>query len=177
MCIRDRSSSRCSPSSSAYVLRGGSRSWATTPRRAIARSPTWSTPRPWKRCEPPRGEEGGRARVNLRRAGEPARATLGRHATISMRLLTGTGLVAPPKFPEKLLNDNREVVRVLEFVKHDRQADGRQEVRFPYAREERRCEEDSRQEGKQGDGHEDRRADPGRGGRSRTRRQEGLARC
>ena len=46
------------------------------------------------------------------------------------RLLTGTGLVAPPKFPEKLLNDNREVVRVLEFGKLDRQEGGSKEVRY-----------------------------------------------
>ena len=45
-----------------------------------------------------------------------------------VRLLTGTGFVAPPEFPENSLNDNREVVRVLEFVKHDRQEGGRQEV-------------------------------------------------
>jgi hypothetical protein len=46
-----------------------------------------------------------------------------------MRLLTGTGLVAPPKFSEYFLNDNREVVRVLEFVIY-RQEDGGQEALF-----------------------------------------------
>ena len=49
---------------------------------------------------------------------------------MSMRLLTGTGLVAPPKFPEKILNGNREGVRVLEFGKLDRQEGGSKEVRY-----------------------------------------------
>ena len=47
---------------------------------------------------------------------------------MSTRLLTGTGLVAPPTLCEYSLNDNREVVRVLEFVKLDRQEGGGQEI-------------------------------------------------
>ncbi len=47
---------------------------------------------------------------------------------MTVRLLTGTGLVAPPMLSEYSLNDNREVVRVLEFVKLDRQEGGGQEI-------------------------------------------------
>src|SRR5688572_5160494 len=102
---------------------------------------------------------------------------------MSTRLLTGTGLVAPPTISENSLNDNREVVRVLEFVQLDRQEGGGQETLITDDCEGRKVrgslQEGSREEAgsrEEGRRREDRRTAAGRGRRSRARRQEGPAR-
>ena len=78
---------------------------------------------------------------------------------MTMRLLTGTALVAPPKFSEHSLNDNREVVRVLQFVKSPPR---RRRPRNPLPRQLRRLPRP--------------RLHPARLRRGSRRRQEGHAR-
>ena len=76
---------------------------------------------------------------------------------MSTRLLTGTALVAPPTFSEYSLNDNREVVRVLEFVKLDRQEGGGQEILYTDdcegGQDRGSSQEGSRQEAGRQEGH------------------------